>query len=196
MPTNPDIPARIRQFIGDLREFPVPTLVQKHITYGNCYILDPDMYFQLKSHVATKFGVHPTEVLVVGSGKLGFSIVHDKRYRPFGDSSDIDVAIISSGFFDRIWIDVFDSWRAGGYWPGQRDFESYLFRGWLRPDKLPPERTFERCREWWEFFRELTSSGTYGPYKLRAGLYKSWHFMESYHALCIRECQDHIRGEV
>ncbi len=195
MPTEPNIPIRIHQFIEDLLVLPVATLVQKHITYGSCYILDSSTYFQLKSHVASKFGVHPNEVLVVGSGKLGFSIVHEKRYRPFGDSSDIDVAIISPDLFDKVWIEVFDYWRAGGYWPGQRDFEAYLFRGWLRPDKLPPERRFERCREWWEFFREVTGSGTYGPYKIRAGLYKSWHFMETYQALCIKECQDHAKGE-
>ncbi len=94
---------------------PVATLVQKHITYGSCYILDSSTYFQLKSHVASKFGVHPNEVLVVGSGKLGFSIVHEKRYRPFGDSPDIDVTIISPDLFDKVWIEVFDYWRAGGY---------------------------------------------------------------------------------
>jgi hypothetical protein len=44
--------------------------------------------------------------VVVGSAKLGFSIVPDKRYRAFGETSDIDVVLCSSALFDLFWEDV------------------------------------------------------------------------------------------
>jgi len=191
-----EIQRRIEVFRSDVVRMSVPLMVQKHITYGAAYALDQFAYFELKHTVADQFNLHPSEVLVVGSVKLGFSIVATKRYRHFGDTSDIDVVIISSNLFDEIWSDAFDYWLSGAYWPNLEDFRRYLFRGWMRPDKLPPERSFERSREWWEFFRELSNSQQFGPYRISGALYKSWHYLESYQAQCIVECRREIEGDL
>ena len=187
---------RMNSFKTDLTEHPVSVMVQKYITYGDCYVLNQAKYFELKSKIATEFDLHPSQVLIVGSAKLGFSIVEGKRYRPFGDTSDIDVAIVSPILFDAMWTDVFDYWRMGGYWPELDKFRKYLFRGWLRPDKLPPEKTFERGRKWWEFFRILSSSQAFGPFAIKAGLYKAWYFLESYQSQCVGECRQETEGHV
>ena len=139
--------------------------------------------------MSDQFGIHPKEVVVVGSGKLGFSIKGDKRYQHFGDESDIDIAIVSGVLFDQIWSEVFRYRVGGAFWPEERDFKNYLFRGWLRPDKLPPDDSFEYGRKWWRFLRQLETDGLYGPYKIRAGIYKSWHFLESYQTANVRGCR-------
>jgi len=180
---------RIKGFRADLPLDDAGNLVRKHITSGDCFALPPPTYYHLKDRVAGNFGLHPTEVVVVGSAKLGFSLVPEKRYRPFGDTSDIDVAICSSDLFDACWEEVFDYWARPEFWFGLEDFRKYLFRGWMRPDKLPPARSFQRSQKWWEFFRELTSEGTFGPYKVRGALYKNWHFLESYQQKCVRDCK-------
>jgi hypothetical protein len=180
---------RIRLFRSDLPAYTEATLVQRHITFGHCFNLSDDAYFSLKDRIAQRFGIHPNEVVVVGSAKLGFSIAPDKRYRPFGEKSDIDVALCSGQLFDAFWKDVFDYWARGELWPGIGDFRKYLFRGWMRPDKLPPITSFIRSRDWWEFFRALANSGEYGPYKVTGALYKSWHFLESYQLKCVRDCK-------
>jgi hypothetical protein len=190
-----EIERRIGVFKIDVVSLSVPLMVQKHITYGTAYALDQSAYFELKHKVAEQFKLHPSEVLIVGSGKLGFSIVATKRYRHFGDTSDIDVVIISSNLFDEIWSAVFDYRLSGAYWPNFGDFRRYLFRGWMRPDKLPPERSFKRSHEWWEFFRELSNSQQFGPYRISGALYKSWHYLESYQAQCIVECRREIEGD-
>lgn len=185
-----DIPERIQRFRSDLCCLTIDEVVQKHITYGASYALNQDQYFELKAVVARKFGLHHSEVLLVGSGKLGFSIVDGKRYRHFGDLSDLDLAIISPVLFDATWLDAFDFWRGKNFWPEFEAFKDYLFRGWLRPDKLPPQTTFKRSWDWWEFFRELTVSQRFGPYRIRAGLYRSWHFLETYQTTCVAQCRD------
>lgn len=179
----------IRAFRQDLPRRAVVELVQRHITFGDCYALSPNAYFELKNQVSRKFGINPAEVVVVGSAKLGFSIAPEKRYRRFGDSSDIDVALCSTNLFDHIWLDVFDYWRRRGFWEGFEQFRKYLFRGWMRPDKLPPEKSFARSQEWWDFFRLLTSTGDFGPYKITGALYKDWYFLESYQERCVSECK-------
>jgi hypothetical protein len=179
----------ISHFRAELGHRSVNELVQRYITFGDCVTLSAAVYFDLKTQVARHFSIHISEVLIVGSAKLGFSIAPDKRYRPFGETSDIDVVICSSTLFDLFWKDVFDYWARGEVWPSFGDFRKYLFRGWMRPDKLPPAPSFQLSQDWWEFFRGLTGSGTFGPYKITGALYKSWHFLESYQQKCVRDCK-------
>lgn len=189
-----DVEDKIEAFRSDLSRRDVGELVQRHITSGDCATLSAGSYFELKAAVAQRFDIHPSEVLIVGSAKLGFSIAPDKRYRPFGEQSDIDVVICSGALFDAFWKDVFDYWVRRENWVGLNDFRKYLFRGWMRPDKLPPEKSFGRSQEWWEFFRTLARSGAFGSYKISGALYKSWHFLESYQQDCVRACQLEERG--
>jgi len=178
--------AEFKRAICDLE---VSVAVQKYRTYGPCCLLSSDVYFELKREIAEQFKLHPTEVLVVGSAKLGFSIVPKKRYRLFNDESDIDVALVAPQLFEQVWAEVYDYWYGGAYWEQHDKFCHYLFQGWIRPDKLPPSAQFNRAAEWWEYFRKLTNTARYGPYKIRAGLYKSWRFLETYQRLCVGQCK-------
>ena len=162
-------------------------MVQKHITLGDSYVLSRDQYFQLKHQVSEQFKLHPSQVVVVGSGKLGFSIAPQKRYRHFGDESDLDVAIVSDDLFHALWQEAFDYWSNRGLWTRETDFKDYLFRGWLRPDCLPP--SIQAAKKWFEYFRELTASQQFGPYKISAGVYKSWLYLERYQGRAISQCR-------
>ncbi|HEX8451606.1 MAG TPA: hypothetical protein VF647_05895 [Longimicrobium sp.] len=193
MPDDPVIIERIARFKNDLALMNPPQLVRKYVAFGDAYILPDDQFFSLKEEVAHHFQVHPNQVFLVGSAKLGFSIARRKRYRPFTDTSDIDVAVVSDRLFDGIWEDVFRYRYQVGYWPQESEFKNYLFRGWIRPDKLPPANSFRLGAEWWAFFSELTSSGRYGVYKIAAGLYRSDFFFESYQSICVSECQEEAR---
>lgn len=134
-------------FRAELLQRGVDELVQRHITSGDCVTLSARLYFDLKAQVAQHFGLHISEVLIVGSAKLGFSIAPEKRYRPFGETSDIDVVICSTALFDIFWKDVFDYCARGETWQALGDFRKYLFRGWMKPDKLPLERSFQQSQD-------------------------------------------------
>lgn len=166
MPPN----ATADRFRSDLTALGNADMVGKHILSGSCHALDDDLHWRLRKAVADRLSVYPNQVVVVGSARLGFSIVEHKLLRPFGDTSDIDVAVVSSELFDDYWQRVYQYERDGGYWERSADFKRYLFRGWMRPDLLPSSPSFEPTKHWWELFRGLTASGAYGPYKIRGGL--------------------------
>jgi len=182
---------RVR-FKVDVRKFAASSVVDRHIIFGDCYILDKDSYFNLKEQVADHFEIHPPQVVMVGSGKLGFSIAHPKRYRSFGETSDLDLAIVSPTLFDRIWEEVFKTRGRFGYWPGEDDFSNYLARGWIRPDKLPPARKFQIADDWWKFFDFLAASGNFGRYKIRGGLYRDWIFLKGYQNIAVLGCKSDL----
>lgn len=186
------IEEKIREFRDELRALDPLAMVQRRVTHGSCHVLDDDQYFSLKDAVAKQYGIHHSQVVVVGSAKLGFSIAPRKRYRAFTETSDIDVALASPTLYDAFWLDAFDYWSRGGEWPYFDDFRQYHFRGWLRPDKLPTTPAFARSRDWWDFFRLLTGSGRYGNIKITGALYKDWAFLESYQRVCFEQCKNEL----
>lgn len=186
------IEQKIQDFRNELRSADSQALVQRRITHGSCHVLSEDQYFGLKDAVAKEYGLHHSQVVVVGSAKLGFSIAPKKRYRPFTETSDIDVAFASPQLYDNFWRDTFDYWARGGEWENLSDFRRYHFRGWLRPDKLPDTPAFSRSRDWWNFFRSLAGSGKYGSIKITGALYKDWHFLESYQQVCFEQCKNEM----
>ncbi len=187
-----EIDEHIKTFKEDLNALSSSEIVQKRIIFGECVIIERNAYHQLRAKVGAKFNVHPNEVIVVGSAKLGFSIAPQKRYQHFGDKSDIDVAIVSSALFDSFWKNVYNLWKEKVLWDTETDFKKYLFQGWIRPDKLPNSKNFLIGDDWWEFFRTLTSSGEFGPYKIRGALYKDYDYLQGYQNFAVQYCKDQI----
>ncbi|XZE35321.1 hypothetical protein SH501x_000811 [Pirellulaceae bacterium SH501] len=170
-------------------------ITRRHVVFGECAVIQPEEYFRLRSTVAAQYDLHPNDVLVVGSGKLGFSIAPKKRYRLFRDSSDLDVVIISERFFDIVWQDVHRYFSQGGYWENASDFREYLFRGWIRPDKLPPDHKFPFGKTWWEFFNTISASRDFSISRIRGAIYRNWYFLEAYQELAISECARQLISE-
>ena len=185
---NDVVETRLAEFKSDLSRLSPLEIARKHIVFGDCAVLPNEKYFQLRQVVSSKFRVHPNDVLVVGSGKLGFSIAPGKRYKTFGDQSDLDVVIVSRALFDTIWEDLYRYSNTGGYWEKEQEFATYLFRGWIRPDKLPPDHRFVFARDWWRFFNDLSASRDYAGVRISGAIYMNWLFLESYQTIAIADC--------
>jgi hypothetical protein len=183
-----DFEEQIVNFKADLSNLDTLAILNKYVYANQCACLIPAQHDSLKTRISGKFGIEANNIVVVGSSKTGFSIAPEKRYAPFGDSSDIDIAIISSDLYVKVWYELFDYQRSGAHWES-KECEHYCFRGWIRPDKLPRSNTYPFSKAWWEFFQSLTSSNQYGPYDIRAGLYHSKHFFEAYQRICIDQCK-------
>lgn len=70
----------ISRFQSELRVRSARDICRRFVIFGGCQQLADEAYYDLKAAVAEKFEIHPSEVIVVGSTKLGFSIVPAKRY--------------------------------------------------------------------------------------------------------------------
>lgn len=190
----------IEQFKSDVQNLTADQVFDQYIAVEQCAGYPNLDQKALRARVAEHFGIEPGHVLIVGSAKIGFCLT-DKRvdegedprpaFSPFDESSDIDVAIISDRVFDEIWKRAFEFWhtsgysRSWGYWSGGKDFRNYVFRGWMRPDKLPSEGSFKYKDEWFDFFRQLTSERAAGDFKITAGLYREPYFLRAYQSISI-----------
>lgn len=166
-------------------------IVQRHLLHGACYAVPENVTFTIKDRIATNFGLNAvTDIYVVGSAKLGFSIRPSQRWKHFDDDSDIDVAIVSHDMYQTLWHELHDYHLSGADWPRRKDFVRYLAQGWLRPDFLPPSTMFSFGDGWWKFFNELKAEQLVGPRKINAGLYHDIAFLTKYQAAGVSACRD------
>lgn len=171
-------------------------IVQRYIGYGDPFVFNNDQskYFELKKIIADGFRIHPNEVTMVGSAKLGFSIAPNKLWAPFNDESDIDMAIISEKIFTDYWKDLykFDINRTVRTTREQALFEKFLdyfFKGWLRPDLFP--FSFNKRNAWFDFFTSI-SYQKFGEQKIRCGLFRNNYFFENYHTININKIRQGV----
>lgn len=69
------------------------------------FIFDGDLekYIDWKERLGSIIGVDGKAITFTGSAAVGVSLNPDKDFREFNERSDIDVAIISSHYFDISW---------------------------------------------------------------------------------------------
>ena len=71
------------KFRDELRHAEPRWLVHKYIISGDCRTLAAESYHELRAEIADWFGIHVNDVVMVGSGKLGFSLDPKQAFKEF-----------------------------------------------------------------------------------------------------------------
>ena len=105
----------IQLFKADLESLTSKQIACKYLLGGKSSVLSEHQFFELRDRVANHFRVEFSEVILVGSAKIGFSLAPKKRYREFCDESDIDIAVISEKIFTQAWQEAYLYKKSGAY---------------------------------------------------------------------------------
>jgi hypothetical protein len=70
------------------------------------------VYEDLRGWLASRLKVHPKEVTLIGSARIGYSLAPPPEFgRPFNARSDLDLSIVSGDLFQRV-ISAFSNFSA------------------------------------------------------------------------------------
>lgn len=174
----------------------IDMIIDKYLLCGTPYIFkdDENKFYDLKNEIANFINVSQTNIFVVGSAKLGFSIAPSKRYEHFNEDSDIDIAIIDEAAFLRYWKILYEYNTIGRAWScfeekEYRKFLEYFFKGWLRPDKFPS--AMDEKKEWFDFFSSLQKKYNH---KIAAGIYYDIHVFRGYNRGNIKRIREVMKN--
>lgn len=80
-------------------------IVRKYLIHGIPYVFkdNPNRYYDFREQIASHWHVGFQEVLILGSGKLGYSYHKDSE---FSVESDIDVAIVNQSLFEDFYQEI------------------------------------------------------------------------------------------
>jgi len=73
--------------------------------FKNC----PGLYESIRTWLAIRLSIDPKAIGITGSAKIGQSLAPSQIGKPFSDSSDLDLFIISKNLFDKL-VSDFNSW--------------------------------------------------------------------------------------
>lgn len=177
--------------------------MRENILHGTPYVYRTreSEYFEFRTQISNNFGIGFHEVFIVGSAKLGYSYA---KGTVFSSESDIDVVLVNPTRFESILklIREYDyEILQGKLVPSEHAMERYnlflryLIRGWLRPDMLPYDFQGGQLRkDWFDFFQSISFGGsTVGNYKVAAGLFKNYEYMERCYLESIQKHYDTLR---
>lgn len=131
-----------------------------YLSYPTCALVDdPETEYKIRNRFALLYAVPLAGVQIIGSAKTGFSLVKNSAFTL--KRSDLDIAIIDARLFQNFWEEAYEISRGfeenrfqdpvlegkivvGG---GKARFLSYLQRGIIAPEFLPPGNLRRRLIE-------------------------------------------------
>lgn len=199
----------VREFATALENEPLEQIAQTYILDGTPYVFRDDQaaFDQLLDHLSTELSVAGTDIRVIGSARIGFSLDPTNFARPFGQASDLDIVVVSAELFDVVWHTTV-RWhyprrigrlpRTDWEWSNRRRKE--LYWGWFRPEAIKyPERLQrlsmlrplqELSTRWFNAFQSLSQYPALAPWEASGRLYQSWEHVLMYHVDGLRQLRD------
>jgi hypothetical protein len=152
----------------------------------------PAEYSTFREQIAAALKCESANVVVVGSGRFGFSLAPHKFGRPFNDRSDIDVVIVDQNFFDSAWLELirydvksltFDSDVAQSL---REHRTNHVFWGYLEPYNLKTALSMYR-KVWFPMIAALGFFRAAAGRPVKARVYRTWEHAKNYHRYGIRQ---------
>lgn len=179
--------------------------VQKYLIENEAYFFNEFKQqdeFEFKKDIASLLDVHIRDIVIVGSGKLGFSIKPEKDvpglhlFKEFdydfnisveNEKSDLDIAVISSNLFDKEIKNLYNYtnfYDTRYLWKERTGLAKYVLKGRLATRFLPVSfQLTEEIKNTQEKYQMLFGR------TVNLEIYKSWHFFETYHQENIKNIQ-------
>ena len=148
--------------------------------------------------ISDSLGVDFGNVMLVGSGKIGFSLSPtEKLFLPFSKdgtdredekASDLDVALISNELFHKYWMLFRQSYASKFNWWYKNYIYNGIYRGYINEKWI---NAVDGCRQEWETVsaaskNKLTNS-LFIQNEVNYRIYRSWADFEEYNLKNIKE---------
>ena len=152
----------------------------------------PGEYPKFRQQIATALKSEPANIVVVGSGRFGFSLAPHKFGRPFHDRSDIDVIIVDPNFFDTAWLELirYDVKSLTFDYDVQQSLRehrsNHVFWGYLEPYNLKTALSMYR-KNWFPMIAALGFFRAAAGRSVKARVYRTWEHAKNYHRYGIRQ---------
>jgi hypothetical protein len=186
-------------FLSELRRLGSDAMVNYYLLEGvPAFFADNwESYCSFKEEISRKFGVHPKTVMLVGSGRWGFSTSPEKFPQAFDkgkEPSDLDVVVADPALFDRAWRDLCDHEMEedpkGTALGDLKRRRHMLYEGRLDPAIFPARMNLRQ--EWEQVFAELSAKSWDGGVtrKVGAWIFRDWRFVQRYYRKSFRQILD------
>lgn len=176
----------------------IEEVLYKHVLEGFPYAFraSESDYTKLRQHLSTVLEVPLRDLTIVGSGRTGFSLDPNQFGRPFSETSDLDVAVVSAHLFDSAWMELLrPKYRDYDLTDQEREWlkehRRYIYWGNIRPARLPVATQIGR--KWLDAFRGLARYQEFARREVNGWLFRSWWHVQLYYSQALRKLADQLK---
>ncbi|MGW1452208.1 hypothetical protein ACWCO3_28615 [Micromonospora sp. NPDC002411] len=169
-------------------------IVREVVTFGSATVISDVDYSSIREYAGQILKVSPTrDVYIVGSAKLGFSIKPGSRYRGFNDESDVDLAIVSTSLYERLWEQARSYSRQGGIWDkdDRNHFKNDHVNGVIKPYLLPDSPVTSLKATLFDLGSALQASGR-SNYRVTIAVWYTIDALEDYQSVAVKQCREEL----
>ncbi|SDX43257.1 hypothetical protein [Paenibacillus sp. PDC88] len=187
----------------DVRHFYMKYIVKSYNWYFSEVLNIPETELlqiidEFKDIVSSNIGVSFNNVMMVGSGKVGYSLSPKKNFKSFqqnsesDNKSDIDIAVISQDLFKYFW-DLYRKAYSVKYNRVYSFISREIYRGYINERNL---REIEACRKEWNNLcnnsNRLLRTKLYLKHDITYRIYRSWEDFEEYNLNSIESMKEKV----
>ena len=157
---------------------------------------DRQAHIDWKAKLAGQLGIDAYAMIIVGSACCGVSLNPNKNFKPFGAASDIDVAVISSFYFDTSWHWLRNLGALRYRLPvrAQASVDDHVTRliyyGTVATDKILQFLPFGRS--WVLALNEMAATTPTEGRDVKVRLYRDFEALREYHVQSLRRLQQSL----
>lgn len=166
----------------------------------------PAAWDNFKAFLSKALRVDEADIVVVGSGRHGFSTKPGRNFRKFTDQSDVDVVIVHAERFDELWFKLLSAIYPKNYeqqfggWIAERRNEIYT--GWVTPKEIRLDLSIfgEKARpakefafQWFQALQKASQFPSRRHKEVNARLYRSWSHVDLYHIYSLSELRRSLK---
>ncbi|MBB6062797.1 hypothetical protein HNP65_001249 [Thermosipho japonicus] len=179
-----------------IKPYKLKEFIRLWLTEGVPYVFKdvPYLYERIRSYLASKLGIFPKNMFIIGSARIGYSLDPNCFPKNFGKNSDIDFTIVDDNLFKKLckdfwgWKDDFENkkcipknYREKTYWKkNAKCVPKNIKRGFIDIYKIPACPCYKKRYEFTRIvpgLRELIKKyigKEYSDKDLSFRIYKNW----------------------
>jgi hypothetical protein len=192
------------QILDEIRQEPDLAKVVSNRLFGQTPTLfegDRDLWVDWRYELAAGLDVDDHGILLVGSAALGVSLNPEKGFRPFGEHSDIDVAVLSQRHFDSAWFELRE--LRDRRWASvplsvrnelRQYAPNYVFAGSIALDRLLGRLSFGKA--WLEALTQMATVDPTVDRRIRVRLYRDAEALRWYQMRGLRIARETLDGGI
>jgi len=172
--------------LEDLKALPPDLFASQYIFEATPHIFAGDFpgYVRWKTEIGARLEIDPRAICLVGSAVVGISLNPNKGLKPFGDTSDVDVAVVSYRYFEWAWhhlralrlqklkmpVESLNALKAHR--------ERYIFDGTIATDSILAFLPF--ARSWVPAFSDMSAIPPTEGRQINARIYRDFESLRQY----------------
>jgi hypothetical protein len=174
------------ELLATLRERRQREVVETHLISGLPYVFrnNEAAYKDFTATLAAQLRTPATDIGIIGSARIGFSLDPDKFGVSFSAASDVDSVIVNAEMFDKAWFELYglgsrlyslDQWVQSAFHTHRTN---NVFYGFIEPNRLPG--IVGIAMHWFRTLKGLGRIREVSDHKVNGRLYRTWDHVKAH----------------